>query len=55
MKDTEQKLIDKYLAALSELIIYWKNAHGYPYSEIKSILNESLREHLVWIKKTLKD
>jgi hypothetical protein len=58
MKDldkTEQKLIDKYLDASSDLIIFWKNAYGYPYSEIKSILNESTRDHVAWVKKTLKE
>ena len=55
MVDKEQKLIDKYLDATSDLILYWKNVHRYPYSEIKSILNESVRDHVAWVKKTLKD
>jgi len=55
MVDKEQKLIDKYLDATAELIVFWKEAYGYPYSEIKSILNESVRDHVAWVKKTLKD
>ena len=58
MKDldkTEQKLVDKYLTALSDLIIFWKNAYGFPYGEIKSILNESTRDHVAWVKKTLNE
>ena len=55
MADKEQKLIDKFLDATSNLILYWKNVHGYPYSEIKSILVESVRDHVAWVKKTLKD
>jgi uncharacterized protein YigE (DUF2233 family) len=55
MADKEQKLIDKFLDATSNLILYWKNVHGYPYSEIKSILDESVRDHVAWVKKTLKD
>jgi len=55
MVDKEQKLIDKYLDATTDLIIYWKNVYGYPYGEIKSILNESVRDHVAWVKKTLKE